>query len=458
MGTFWTIRNGFSTVVQRTLRFPQSPLYCILSWVAVRLGEPIEIVLRFPSVLAMALASLLLYRLGTHLFEKETALHSVILFVSFPPVAFAAADARPYAFALVATIGALWMLVRWLENGRLRHACAYVALAAATVHFHFLFATTLVGHALYAAGQLRGPGPVRTKHLLAAASAIAVLLLPLTPFILGLLETWGSRTVMARPSLGMLVGVFAPTFAVGSLFIGWLLAAWLFPGVMFRQSSIPRRVFLLILASLGVPTISLYVISRIGPFVFLPRYLLCTVPGLVLLAGWAVRAIEPVRARHFVAAAQLLTMLALQGTTTQHTQENWRSAAEVVRRITSGTSTPVLLSGTFAESANLEWLSDPKHLDYLLAPFSVYPPGGTPLVLPIRRDEKSEAFVDKLIATSIGRNERIVLIERSCFVLCSSWESWLGSRLSPRGFGSKNLGVFGTIAVSLFERKQPARP
>ena len=60
-GTHWVIAGGFGEIVSRSLLLLQSPLYCSIAAVADQLGPGSEIVLRLPSVLATAGATVMLY-------------------------------------------------------------------------------------------------------------------------------------------------------------------------------------------------------------------------------------------------------------------------------------------------------------------------------------------------------------------------------------------------------------
>ena len=91
---------------------------------------------------------------------SEAGLIGVATFVTIPYNAFAAADARPYGLAMLASLGAMLMLLRWLDDGKLLDGVLYVLLAALTVHLHYLFATTVVIHGAYATMVLFRGGKV----------------------------------------------------------------------------------------------------------------------------------------------------------------------------------------------------------------------------------------------------------------------------------------------------------
>ena len=67
-------------MLDRSVEFQSMPpTYFMIAWVARRVGGISEIALRVPSVIAMALATYLLYRLGRRLFDAETGLIAAVV-------------------------------------------------------------------------------------------------------------------------------------------------------------------------------------------------------------------------------------------------------------------------------------------------------------------------------------------------------------------------------------------
>lgn len=105
-GTWWASDGGLGEILSRARLFPQSVPYVVIVFLERALGGSGEISLRVPSLLAAGLAAYVLYRLGAELVDRETGLLAAGIFVGFRPIAFAAGDARPYAFAVLAATGA----------------------------------------------------------------------------------------------------------------------------------------------------------------------------------------------------------------------------------------------------------------------------------------------------------------------------------------------------------------
>ncbi len=228
-GTWWASDGGLGEILSRARIFPQSVPYVAIVWLERALGGSGEISLRLPSLLAAVLSAYLLYRLGAELVDRETGLLAAGIFVGFRPMAFAAGDARPYAFAVLAAIGAFWMLVRWLERGRAADAVGYVLLATAAVYFQYLFATMFIVHAAYVVRRRRRAGAVSARAVWWVAAAIAVLSAPAALWVLAIARDRAAHAFAAMPSGKDLVSSLVPVEVLAalsaSLGVGWLLGS-----------------------------------------------------------------------------------------------------------------------------------------------------------------------------------------------------------------------------------------
>ncbi|GAC1454977.1 MAG: hypothetical protein PVSMB1_04300 [Gemmatimonadaceae bacterium] len=133
-------------------------MYGAVAWAFYAVGGAREYVMRLPSLIAISLAALLIYRLARRIIDKDSALPAVAVFISSGTVAFAACDARPYALLLLFVVGSTLALVRWLETGTTRYAGAYVVTAALASYTHYLAFPILAAHAAYALARLREIG------------------------------------------------------------------------------------------------------------------------------------------------------------------------------------------------------------------------------------------------------------------------------------------------------------
>lgn len=156
----------------------------------------------------MAARAYLFFKLAARLFDPETGLLATIAFAAAGPIAFAATDFRPYAFALASLIASTLLLLRWLETGKQGQGIAYAFLAALTVYFHYLFAPALLFQSIYAA--LRYRGGLSGSALLAVAATLGLLLLPALNHLRLLLDQREVLSVALDLSLPALLQYLTP--------------------------------------------------------------------------------------------------------------------------------------------------------------------------------------------------------------------------------------------------------
>jgi 4-amino-4-deoxy-L-arabinose transferase-like glycosyltransferase len=453
-GTYWLIKDGLANLFPRARGWSgESPLYYLVAWLAHFVPGRTEVILRLPSLIAMIAATWRLYKLAARLFDVETAPFVVLVFACSEHVAFAAADARPYALALLLLIPSTWMLVCWLDSGRLFHAAGYVLLTALTIYVHPLFALALAGHAVYALYRMRDLRAVKPTYLFAAWMATGLLLLPLIPQLLAMYRTRGSHALLGAPNLSQFLAALVPPVLAAPLILG-LVIDWLSsprrPWERARNIVAPRESVILAASWALVPLGIIYLFSVFTQGdLFLPRYYVSAAPGLALLLGWWIRAALTAPARAFAASAVIVCAILAFGQV-QHGKEDWRGAMARVRELTAGSDTPVLMASGFLEAADLDALSKPGWREVLFAPLMLYPAGGKVIGLPHRLDEKSVPYLESIVADD--------LLYRTRFVLVCEWQQnvtyalWLRGRLAPLGFRSESQGNFGAVGVLLFRR------
>ena len=398
LGTAWASGAGFGEILARARLFPQSVPYVTIVWLARAVGGSSELVLRLPSLAAAALATYWLYRLGRDLFDRETGLYAAGIFVAIPAICFAAGDARPYAFGVVATTGALWMLVRWMERGKAADALAYALLVSAAVYFQFLFAAMLPVHAWYAIRRSRRNNAVGPAQLLGVAAGVGVLTAPACWLAREVGRDRALHAFETMPGAAALVRMLVPTGVLAAV-IASFLVWWTFATARGRRrvpvwTKPPAESDALWLLALSavVPVVLLFTLSwAIGTSVFVPRYMMSVIPAQALLIAWLLRGIQPVSGRSAVLAGYLVILLLARGLNVAHTNEDWRGSTAAVRAANG--SRPVLLSGTYTESRNLAWVRDPRHAAYMAAPLQYYPAGGPTSVLPLFVGRDAETYV-----------------------------------------------------------------
>jgi mannosyltransferase len=448
-GTFFVLRaGGLHQVVHRALDFQgQFPLYCTLLWGWTRVFGMSEVALRVPSVIAGLAAVWLVYRVALRLFADVTVARlSACIFVMIAPVAFAAADARPYALTLAVFLAATLFLLRWLDAGRPLDGLAYLLLAALTLYLHYLFGLAYLAHLVLIGRKLRTMGRRGLVLALAGAGIFALLLLPAVPHFV---DVYGRREAMSLFTFGSqveLLGYLAPP----SLVIGFLVGR--FAGsdeaLSPRPPVVRREVVVPLLLWLIVPPTTLYLVGRVtGVGLWADRHFLSYTPALAMLAACAFALLSPARQR--IGIAVLAILFAFTFTQRGHNGGDWRTASAAANAWTEGPSTPVLVYTGFSESRRLDWVEDPEHSQLFLAPFLAYPIQGTMIPLPLSLNPRTESYVSGVLADAAD-HDRILLVTDEA---AESFDPWLADALRPSGFAMRTVGEFGGgIRVVSFDR------
>jgi hypothetical protein len=445
--TFWVIKDGIGAALTRPMFWSgQSPLYYLTAWLAFLAGGRNEFVLRLPSLAAMTAAALLLYKLARRLFDRDTAVLAVCVFLCSEQIAFAAADARPYALGVFFVIATGLMLVEWLDSQLMRHAAAYSLCAALTIYTHYLLAPVLALFAVYGAYQIRSRG-LRSFRVLGAAWAMsAVLILPLATQFMAFYKKRGGLSFADTPTLGDLLGGLLPPALAIPIAIS-VLAAWFLRRPSLKTSGSEAANVGLAAAWASVPPLLYFLVSIFTEAkVFVPRYYIAAAPGLALFAGWLIRKTTDGALRRIAAVAIFAAALVSFGRTF-HTSESWADAMRTVRSIAGDSDMPVLMASGFVESADPGALEDPKLREVLFAPLTMYPPGGRIIRLPFRLDRNSIPVLERVLAKDLEGQSRFLFVGR---LYGMTFEPWLRERLAVRGYRSQFVAGFGNIGIYLF--------
>ncbi len=448
LGTWWVVKDGLQDAIDRAIEFHgQSPAYYVTAWASTTLFGKSELALRLPSLIAMAVATVLVYRLVLRLFDRETARLALFTFVASGPIAFAASDARPYACAIAALLAATVALVRWLDEGADRWGVAFVLLAGLAIWFHYLVALGFIAHAVYAAVRIRaGESRVSWGRLALAAAGLLVLVLPLAAQFASLWGRRGSLTTPDDPSPpDLFLALVAPVGPV-ALLLGALLAR--VTGAISLSRVPARHHTLAVLAPwLIVPPAFLFFLSVGTPLKLMSaRYYLSAAPAAAIFLAWAIRAIEPSTARRIVAGVLAICSVAAYGESLKY-GEDWASAASFVRS-SAGPDTPVFIHPAFVESSQIDWLRDPVRRSYLTSPVAFYPMAGDLRLVPYLVEEDGiEYMEDELLEATT--TDRFLLVTRYPQV---PWATWMIGVLGDEGWDAEVVALAGLIQIWEFTR------
>lgn len=448
----WVIDGSYLDVIRRTLVAQgQSPFYfLILRAVRSVLGTS-EIALRFPSLIFLLAAVALVYRIGTRLMGREGGLFAALVYVSSRHITAEASDARPYALAQLVVVGSALALLKWCHRGRWRDGALYVVLAAAIVYAHCLYTPLLLAHLTYAIVRRRAGGPVSPVKIAVAVLGIAILLLPLVPHFLILLDRRAVYSYTGTPALWKLLVAFAPPVSVAAIVAGALAGRLLIGGARFQRPSGPPPEAVLLLGWLVTPPLALFLVSHLtAAKVFAPHYYMANEPAFALLAAWCILRLRPERACLPIAVALVLAGAAnLRVRPPPH--EDWRGASAALNRLGADGRgpLPVLCSCGFI-NAQADWLTDPARYGFTMGPFIAYPVTGAAQRLPgDLEDPATRDYFEKTTPPLISGAQRFALVSRGSD---PKWEQLLSERFGPAGFKPRPFGDFSGVSVTLYER------
>ncbi len=444
-GTVWNIKTDFTTALA-TRWIGQSPLYHTIVWAAVAVGGSSEFVARLPSLLSMAGAAFLLYRIALRFFDRGTALLAVLVFACMQDVAFAAADARTYALSALAVNASMLLLLRWLDSGGILASAAYALSAALVVYAHYLFGPLLIVQAVYALYRIRSGSPVRAWEFLSAAVAAGLLLSPAASNLTELFGVGGAIRYGGSFSMFDLFHTLAPPILVGPILLGLALAFAFRPCQPGHRSLRRDHVLLICGWAFFVPVLYFLLSGVAGLEVFIPRYLLSSAPAFALLIAGGVSALVSGRSLRIVAATIAASAILAFGFTRLHGNEDWRGALAAVRTATAGTNVPVLFASPFIEGADMAKIADPN-LRQLFAPIEVYPIGGNFIRLPIMAGAVNTGYLEQIANTDLQGQSSFLLVTAQ---ESSNYQAWFMGRFADRLLPVEQMGDFGSISVLRF--------
>jgi hypothetical protein len=365
--SYWQISGGLGRIWARQgLSFPA---YSFILWLATKLFGTGELALRLPSVFAMLAAAVVLYRIAREFFSSDAALAAVALFCIHPAVVFAAIDARPYAFGVLAVNCAILFLLRWTRERSGGYAVAFGIACAVIFYFHYLFGVILPAFALVLLVMRKREWRLLVPQAGRALIAFALMMLPVVPRLLHMFRTTQSHVFAAPPRWSELAATFAPGDLLMIFGLVLLIAA------ASHRISVPEAepraagaaCLLLAMTPIGI----LFAVSALTPVhVFVERYRLVAVPGVALCWGLLLSRVRSHTLRlAFTAAVVTLAVLHYQREPAHG--YTWKYALQAADAATLADRAPLLICSDLPEADHQPMPADPLDSG-LFAPLSYY--------------------------------------------------------------------------------------
>lgn len=277
---FWTVLSSKEA--------NQGLYYIILKFWLV-LGDG-EFAIRALSALFAVASIPLLYALAKRLFGVRAGLTTIILFSVNAYFIKHAQEARAYSLVLFLVILSSYLFIRVIEDPANKKALyGYVFISAMAIYAHFFAALVLIAQAFSV--PFLPSNKFRIRQFLFAVLLIAALITPIVYFIVT--KDTGQISWIPEPSIYQLKRLFMDLSGdVGNR--GYLTSVYLLPCAiaifyaivtLFKtRRSIDTWRYAFVIFWFGVPIFISFIFSFIKP-IFLNKYLIVSMPGLVLLAG-----------------------------------------------------------------------------------------------------------------------------------------------------------------------------
>ncbi|MGW6139327.1 glycosyltransferase family 39 protein [Streptomyces sp. NPDC055140] len=249
-----------------------APFYAVMHlWIALVGASPAA--LRLPEGLAMAASAGLLGLLGRQMFTPRTGLVAGLLFALVPTVTRYGQEARPYAFAMLFSLLATLLLLRALERPSLKGWSLYTLALTLTGLSHLVALCVLAAHAVAVLRARRG-GTYFVNWAFGCAVVMG------TSMVIPMVNK-GSRQSDQIAWNNATPGELAtyPMELFGSWFTGAVVMSLGVVGLLTAG----RKALTPTVWAVLPPVLTFLTSDRLH--LFLPRYLLFTVPAWLLLAA-----------------------------------------------------------------------------------------------------------------------------------------------------------------------------
>ncbi|MFP3988501.1 glycosyltransferase family 39 protein [Streptomyces sp. E11-3] len=249
-----------------------TPYYALMHlWIMVAGDSPTA--LRLPGAVAMAVSAGLVGLIGRRMFAVRTGLLAGLLFAVVPTVTRYGQEARPYAFATLFALLATLLLLRALDKPSLKGWTLYALAIAGAGFGHLVAMSVLAGHlGLVVLEKRRGD---RIVHYAFAGAALLGVSITLPMIAQGSGQSGQiAWNVTTNEDL-----VAYPEELFGSLVTGGVVMGLGLAGLL-----VARR-YALLLAAWAILPPALTFLTANQLHLFLPRYLLFTLPAWALLTS-----------------------------------------------------------------------------------------------------------------------------------------------------------------------------
>ncbi len=314
---------------------PHQPLYLVLLHGWIKVAGDSQLAVRYLTLMSGVLVMPLIYLLGRRLITgrtRQAALWTCLLVAINPMLIWDAQDNRMYPVLAVLNLASFYFSLSILEGrGGRKHWLGYVASTTLALFTHYLAVFVIIAENVVWA-SLVWSLPQRRQRIgrwIAAQTAVALFFAPwllrdtavVTQYTTGFLQPVSAVETLRRTVVGLSLGLSVDAQLGSFMALGFVLTLIL--GALSysaREKVAPpsdglteMRSLLVLLIYLAVPLASVVIFSVVRFPIFDERYIMLSLPPLLLLLGRGLATISSTGLRRWLAALGLLSILATTG-------------------------------------------------------------------------------------------------------------------------------------------------
>ena len=448
-GTYYIISGNWHQFLERMSVAIQSPLYCGMLWLVYHGVGSSELILRTPSILAMALAAFLLYRLTARFVYPAAGLTATLIFIAMPDIGHLAYQARPYSLSIAVLLASILYFWRWLDKRRRLDGALCIVFLAAAFYSHPTYGLMGFVYALVIAREALSERTLAWKQIALGAVSLAILCFPVLPYYRSAAGRASTYSFAETPGWANVFGFF-PGIGGGALLFGVALLYLIFPSVEWRVLPVSRRAGLMVTTWLTLPPGILAVVAKFTPAkLFVLRYYAYILPAVALVFAMFVCCVKHSHQRMTLVSVVALGLVIATWSSTlwPSVEVDWRETAGILRQQAYAPDAPIFVKSGFIEAKSLQWFNDEVRLGFLLAPIHMYPIPGAMVALPYEPGAGFDGYMANAVRGLASRDEFFVVDTNNS----DSWQQWFRLRYAST-FQAETLPSRRGAPITRFRR------
>lgn len=258
----------------------------------------------------------MVYILGKLVFNHKVGLYAALLVTVSPFMQWYGSEARMYSMLAFMTVLHYYFFIKVYEEGRTRQWIGYILVAILGLYTHYFFGFVLLTEALFYLLYRRSfPKGSLKKFIVSAVVALGAFA-PWLLYVRSLGTASNTQPSLTSPSSGDVFNTYTQFLfgfqvdAMNTVIVSlWPVVVLLAFFALQKNHKITQQAVFFVLAAV-IPVIAAFVISvTIRPF-YLSRYLIVSLPPLVILLAW-IFSTYPLKVRRILQTALVAITLGL---------------------------------------------------------------------------------------------------------------------------------------------------